>query len=58
MTSNVAFALEEFMCLDLSPSSKHLFRNTRNINAHAMHQRHWEKKEVTVNAKVQYKQES
>lgn len=40
MTSDVAFALEEFMCLDLSPSSKHLFRNTRNTNAHAMYQRH------------------
>lgn len=40
MTSDAAFALEEFMRLDLSPNSKNQFRNTCNINTLGMHQRH------------------
>lgn len=59
MTSDAAFALEEFMCLDLSSNSKNLFRNTRSVNTHAMYQKHQGKKgKVTLNAKVKYRQES
>lgn len=59
MTSDAAFALEEFTCLDPSPNSKNLFRNTRSVNTHAMYQKHRGKKgKVTLNAKAKYKQES
>lgn len=60
MTSDAAFALEEFTCFDPSPNSKNLFRNTQSVNTCAMNvpEAMRKKEKVTLNEKVTYKQES
>lgn len=60
MTSDAAFALEELTCLDLSPDSKNLFRNTHSVNTRAMNvpEAMGKKGKVILNEKVKYKQES
>lgn len=57
MTSDAAFALEEFTFLDPSPNSENLFRSTGGVNTRAMYQKQRRTKGKLLNAKAKYKQE-